>query len=561
MTKLSQAEEEAISKLLDKTEELIRLNKFDEAETFLNEIAKHKPHEINLPLQRGALFAKKGEHDKALEQFLAAYKKLPAHFQCINNIAASYFKLNKYKDAISFYQKALAIQPDADFILAAIGWCLFRQGNLDEAMEYIEKALEISPTLPHAHSGLLLAMIYAESVSPEQLTEKAKRFGKIVAEIFPPRTDFANEKNKNRKLRIGYVSPDFRDHPVPYFLDPLLRNHDRTQFEIYAYSNTPYQNPVMEHMKTHVDHWRDIYDLKEKEVSDIIVNDCIDILVDVTGHTAHNSLTVFAGRAAPVQASWLGYPATTGVQTMDYRITDVNAEPVGMTEHLSTETLWRLPHIFCAYSAHENSPAVIDHPPCEDNGYITFGCFNNFVKVRDSVLKVWSEIISQVPNSKLLLEMEGLDDYKFLKQVQKRLKQQNIPLDRVILMQRKRSNQFLLYNKVDLALDPFPCNGGTTSFDTLWMGVPFITLAGDHFAARMGVTILSNAGLPELIASDTDAYIKMAVDLVKDKERLKKIRHNLREKFAKSPAMDQKAFARDMEEAYRGMWNKYCDSN
>ncbi len=561
MTNLSRAEEDAISKLLDRTEDLIKLNKFDEAEGFLDEIEKHKPHEINIPLQRGALFAKKGEHEKALGQFLIAHKKLPNHFQCINNIAATYFKLNRYKDAISFYNRALEIQPDTDFILAAMGWCLFRQGNLDEAMEYIEKALAISPTLPYAHSGLLLAMVYAESASPEQLTEKAKRFGKIVAEIFPERTKFTNDKNKDRKLRIGYVSPDFRDHPVPYFLDPLLLHHDREKFEVYAYSNTPYENPIMERMKTHVDFWRDIYDLKEKQVSDIIIEDCIDILIDVTGHTAHNSLTVFAGRAAPIQATWLGYPATTGVQTIDYRITDSYAEPIGMTEHLSTETLWRLPNIFCAYSPHANSPAVVDHPPFEDNGYITFGCFNNFVKVRDTVLTAWSEILTQVPSSRLLLEMEGLDDYKFLKQVQKRLKQQNISLDRVVLMQRKRSNQFSLYNKVDLALDPFPCNGGTTSMDTLWMGVPLVTLAGNHFAARMGVTILTNAGLPELIAQNTDQYISIVVELAKDRARLKNIRHNLRDKFANSPAMDQKGFARDIEAAYRGMWEKYCDSN
>ncbi len=561
MTKLSRAEEDAISNLLDRTEELISLKKFDEAERFLNEIEKHKPDEINVPFQRGTIFAAKGDHEEAIEQFMIVHKRLPNQFHSVNNIATSYFKLNKYKDAIDFYHKALAIKPDTDFVLAALGACFFRQGNLDESMEYIKKALKISPRLPYAHSGLLLAMVYAESVTPEQLTHEAKKFGKNVAELFPARAEFANDRNKDRKLRVGYISPDFRDHPVPYFLDPLLCHHDRKNFEVYAYSTTSFDNPIMERMKAHVDVWRDIYGLDEKEATNIILDDKIDLLIDVTGHTAHNSLTVFAGRAAPVQASWLGYPATTGVATMDYRITDFYAEPVGMTEHLSTETLWRLPHIFCAYNPHENSPSVIAHPPFEDNGYITFGSLNNFVKVRDSVLAAWSKILAQVPNSKLLIEIDGLDDYRFLKQVQKRLKQQNISLDRVALEPRKRANQFVLYNKIDIALDPFPCNGGTTSMDTLWMGVPFVTLAGNNFSARMGVTILTNAGLPELIAQNVEEYISMAVDLAKDKERLKKLRHNLRDKFANSPAMDKKGFAQDIETAYRGMWHKYCDSS
>jgi predicted O-linked N-acetylglucosamine transferase (SPINDLY family) len=278
----------------------------------------------------------------------------------------------------------------------------------------------------------------------------------------------------------------------------------------------------------------------------------------MAGHTGYNRLLVFARKPAPIQVTWLGFPATTGMKAMDYRITDAYAEPPGMTENLNVETLWRLPEIFCCYGAHESNPAVIDHPPFEDNGYITFGCFNNFAKVTDPVLETWAKIMSSVPESRLLLEITGLDGPKFRAEVEERLQRQGLPLNRVILEPRKRSNQFVLYNKIDIALDPFPCVGGTTSMDTLWMGVPLVTLAGKHFVSRMGVSILTNAGLPELIAQNTDEYVKLATGLANDRQRLKSLRHNLRDHVVASPLMNQESFARNMETAYREMWRKWC---
>lgn len=553
--------DQAISKLLELTKELISLSKLDEAEKFLTEILRYKPEDLNVAFQRGTLFTQRGEHEKALEQFMQVHKKYPKNFEALYNIAGSYYNLKKYDDGIFYLKKALKIKPNTDFVMTTIAACYLRLGNVDETINYFRQAVKASPEKSRVHSDLLLAMIYAESVSPEQLTEEAKRFGRNIAKMYPEKTDFKNDKNKDRKIRIGYVSPDFRDHAIPYFLEPLLKHHDKEKFEIYAYSHTMIDNPIMERMKLSVDGWRDIRSMSIEESCNFIIEDNIDLLIDVTGHTAFNNLGIFASRAAPVQITWLGFPATTGLQTMDYRITDFYAEPPGMTEHLSTEKLWRLPHIFCVYMAHENSPNVIDHPPFEDNGYITFGCFNNFIKVRDSVIAAWSRILEQVPESKLLLEIDGIDDLKFLNKVQERLRRQKISLNRVIIEPRARSNQFILYNKIDIALDPFPCVGGTTSMDTLWMGVPLVTLAGNHFASRMGVTILSNAGMPELIAQSVDEYVSIAVELAKNRDALKKMRYNLRDRFIKSPAMDQKSFTADMEDAYRGMWHKYCNSS
>ncbi len=553
--------DEAISKLLDRTEELIRLGKSDEAEYFLNELEKHAPHDLNIPFQRGGLHASKGEHEKALEQYFIVHRKLPDFFENINNIATAYYKLRKYDDAVFYYNRALELRPDKDFVLSILAETLFRRGDLKESIETFKRALAVSPDMISTHSNLLLAMLYSENVSPEDVTEEARKFGENIGRLVPEEARPAIEKDENRKIRIGYLSPDFRDHPVPYFLEPLLKNHNRKNFEVYAYSTTLADNPVMDRLKKCVDVWRDARNLDHKAIRKVIVEDKIDILIDTSGHTAYNNLKVFAQRAAPIQVTWLGYPATTGVKTMDYKITDAYVEPAGKSEHLNTEILWRLPHIFCCYQPHENSPDVIDHPPFEDNGHITFGCFNNFVKVRDPVLSAWAKILEKVPNSKLLLEIEGIEEPRALQALEERLKRLGIDRDRVILEPRKRSNQFVLYNKIDIALDPFPATGGTTSMDTLWMGVPFVTLAGGHFGSRMGVSILSNVGLPELIANNVEEYVSIVVGLAMDKKRLKGIRHDLRKKFASSPAMDQKSFARDMEEAYKNMWQKYCTSN
>ena len=558
MTNLSKAEEEAISKLLDRTAELLRLDKLEEAERFLGEVEKYKPGDINIAFQRGIIFVKKDAYEKALKKFMEVHERKPVFFENLNNMATAYYNVGKFDEAITFYREALKIKPDASFVMSALGVCLSRNGQVNEAIQYFRDALEISQEINFVHSDFLLTMVYAESVSPEELTEESKKFGENIAKTHPQKIRLAHDKTKDRKIRVGYISPDFRDHPVPYFLEPLLKNHDRKKFEVYAYSNTVMDNPIMDRMKSCVDVWRDIRRMKDEERYDLIVEDRIDILVDVSGHTANNNLRVFAYKPAPIQVSWMGYPATTGMKVMDYRITDPYAEPPGMTEHLNVEKLWRLPHIFCCYMPHEGSPDVIDHPPFEDNGYITFGCFNNFTKVRDPVLAVWKKILNAVPESRLFLEILSLDLPKVRNSVQERLIKQGLPLDRVIMEPRKSENQFKLYNKIDLALDPFPCNGGTTSFDTLWMGVPFVTLEGKNFVSRMGTTILTNAGLAELIAPNTEEYISIAVDLATNKERLKDIRRNLREKFKDSPAMDQKLFAHDMEEAYLGMWGKYC---
>jgi predicted O-linked N-acetylglucosamine transferase (SPINDLY family) len=286
--------------------------------------------------------------------------------------------------------------------------------------------------------------------------------------------------------------------------------------------------------------------------------DDIDILVDMSGHMAGNRILIFARKPAPIQATWLGFTTTTGVSAIDYRITDSYADPPGMTEHLNTETLWRLPASFCVYQPRAEIAEPIDHPPRDDNGFTTFGCFNNFTKVTDRTLGRWAEILNRVPDARLLLEIIGIDGENFRRETKARLVRLGLPIDRVILEPRKRSNQYVLYNKIDIALDPFPFNGGTTTLDALWMSAPAVTLAGEYFTARMGVTILNNVGLPELIADNEEAYVDVAVGLASDPSRLRAVRSNLRQRMSNSRMMDFAAFAQDMEAAYRGMWQNWC---
>jgi predicted O-linked N-acetylglucosamine transferase (SPINDLY family) len=408
------------------------------------------------------------------------------------------------------------------------------------------------------HNNLIMLLGYSAEVPHQALVDQARQFNDDVAAPVLRRRKFANTPDPERRLRIGYVSADFRTHAVNYFFEPLIRHHRKEHFEFFAYANMHAEDEVTARLKPRFDRWRDICALSDDAAADLIEADGIDILVDMSGHTAGNRLMIFARKPAPVQATWLGFTTTTGVQAIDYRITDACADPPGMTEHLNTETLWRLPAAFCCYQPRAGIAGPIDHPPRDDNGYTTFGCFNNFTKMTDGALKCWAEILARVADARLLLEIVGIDSEPFRRETEARLVRLGLPLDRVVLEPRKPSNQYVLYNRIDIALDPFPFNGGATTMDALWMGVPVITLAGEYFTARMGVTILTNAGLPEMIADDEAAYVALATGLATDPSRLRAVRHGLRQKVKDSRMMDHAALAADMETAYRGMWQAWC---
>jgi len=422
----------------------------------------------------------------------------------------------------------------------------------------LQQMLERDGLAADVYSNLLMYMAYVADLSAARLNQTAGRFGSQLAAPLLRTRPFTNTMDASRRLRVGFVSADFSNHAVNYFFEPLLRRIDRTQFEVFAYSNTQPEDDVTARLKSSFDHWRCIVGVSDDDAADLIEADAIDILVDLSGHTAGNRLLVFARKPAPVQVTWLGFPATTGMSAMDWRITDAIADPPGLTEQYFSEKLYRLPGMFCCYQAPQGDYPVIDHLPADDNGHITFGCFNNFAKVTDEALSLWARILHEVPNSKLLLEIKGIDSPQFKLDTLQRLERLGLPLNRLLLVPRVKANQFVLYNRVDIVLDPFPYNGGTTSIDALWMGVPFIALEGGHFSARLGTTILRNAGLHQLVASSPERYVQLAADLARNPQALRALRLNLRQRVEQSPVMDADGFAGNMQEALRQMWRQFC---
>jgi len=507
----------------------------------------------------GMLLRNQNRHDEAIAHLNRAISINPAYAEAYNNLGLVLRERNRHKEAERALRQAISLNPQLANAHVSLGAVLQDGGQLDEAIECFRNALAVQPRHAVALTNLLLALNYSSRYSAEEIFREHLKFAEIhSAAIAAASTSFANERDPERRIRVGYVSADFRAHSVAYFFEPLLVNHDTARFEIFCYSNHPIEDQVTRRLKAHGGQWRNIAALPDEEAAGLIRQDGIDVLVDLAGHTGGNRLSLFARKPAPVQVTWLGYPNTTGLPTMDYRITDVYAEPEGLTDHLYTEKLYRLPEVFCGYLPKEGSPEPAGDAPAFHNGYVTFGSFNNFNKVSPPVVELWAKILNTLPAAKLLLEAPGLGAPECRQTGVERCKKFGIGERRLELLERSPSNQYWLYHRADICLDPFPCNGGTTSCDALWMGTPLVTLAGKTFVSRMGVSLLSNVGLSELIAQTPEEYLAIATKLATDLDYLREIRHGLRERVAKSPLLDMPGFTRRMEAAYREMWRKWC---
>jgi protein O-GlcNAc transferase len=505
----------------------------------------------------GAIHLDQRKIPEAIGRLSEALRLDPQLAEASNNLGNAVTDTGDVEQAQRLYRQALDIKPDYAEAMSNLAGNLKSQGRNAEAIEYYRAAVALVPHLVSAHNNLIMILGYTD-VPHQAVVDQARLFDSEIAVPLLRHRRFGNAVDPGRRLRIGYVSGDFRSHAVNYFFEPLLMHHDASAVELFAYSTTLEEDAVTARLKPRFDHWRNIRHLSDDAAADLIEADGIDILIDMSGHMAANRLLVFARKPAPIQATWLGFTTTTGLSAIDYRITDPYTDPVGMTEHFNIEALWRLPATFCCYQPRTDIPAPIDHPPSDDNGFVTFGCFNNFAKISDRTLRRWAEILMGVPNSRLLLEIIGIDGPTFRSETLARLESLGLPLDRVILEPRKRANQYVLYDRVDIALDPFPFNGGTTSLDALWMGVPVIALAGEYFTGRMGVSILNNIGLSELVAKDETDYVARATRLAADVSKRRSLRTSLRPTMAASPMMDFPRFARDIEAAYRAMWHVWC---
>ena len=352
-------------------------------------------------------------------------------------------------------------------------------------------------------------------------------------------------------VKIGYVSGDFRRHSVSHFLLPVFRHHDRTAFEIHGYSNNALTDDVTERLTALADGWRLIFGLDDEAAARMIAEDGIDILVDLSGHTAHNRLSLFARQPAPVQVTWLGYPGSTGLKAIGYRLVDAITDPPGEADAHYSERLVRLDHGFLCYAPLDQAPAPVPRP----EGPIRFGSFNNPAKLSPATLDLWVKVLEAVDGSELLLKGRPFADPKVRQALLTRFGKRGIASDRIVLLEHIAAPEQHLaaYGEMDIALDPFPYNGTTTTCEALWMGVPVVTLLGDRHSARVGASLLTQVGLDSLIAHTPQDYIRLAADLAADYRRRAGLRGKLRAMMQNSPLCDGPGFTRRLENAYRGM--------
>ena len=496
---------------------------------------------------RGNTLAALGRGPEALASYDRALALEPTSVDALNNRGIALQQARRYADARASYDRALAVRPDDADTLNNLGNLYLEQGRIAAAVEAYSQAARQRPDLPVPASNLLMALNYTKDRTPAEMLAAHRDWAGRFA--VPPATPFG--PRRPGRLRVGYVSSDLRTHSVAYFLEPLLAHHDRDRVEIFCYSNTRQGDETTERLRALSDHWIPIAPLDDRAAAARIRADGIDLLVDLGGHTGHSRLAVFAHRAAPAQVSWLGYPNTTGLATMDYRLTDAIADPPGQTDAFHSERLVRLARGFLCYRPPAGGPALAP-PPCREQGVVTFGSFNHPAKLSDETVRLWADLLARVPRSRLLLKYRIFEDAATRQFHQGRFAAAGLASDRLELVGHidAAHGHLAAYGRVDIALDPFPYNGTTTSCEALWMGVPVVTLAGTRHAGRVGASLLHRVGLDEFVADDAASYVAVAAALATDPDRLALLRSGMRERLAASPLLDGAGFARSVETAF-----------
>jgi predicted O-linked N-acetylglucosamine transferase (SPINDLY family) len=532
------------------------LGKIEDALSAYEHAFRLRPNFVEAFNNRGNALKMQGRLDEAVGNYRMAVRLKPDAPEPYNNLGATLKEQGKTDEAIVCYQHALRLKPDYGDAHNGLGTCLQDQGRLTEAIAAFRTSLALEPDSPQFHDNLVFTLQYHPDYDAAALYQEARRWNERHAvPLSRLSLPHANSADPARRLRVGYVSPDFRHHTVAHLMMSFLPNHDRRQVEIFCYAEVAHPDDMTARLRGHADAWRSTVGLSDDEVAAAVRQDRIDILVDLALHTRHNRLLVFARRPAPVQVTWLGYPGTTGLAAIDYRLTDPYLDPPGADESCYAEQTIRLPDTFWCLGPLDDEPPVNDLPALSGGG-ITFGCLNNFSKVNDGVLHLWAKVLRAVPASRLLLlAPEGEARNRILAA----LGEQGVAASAVEFAGRLPRQDYLqLYHRIDLGLDPLPYNGHTTSLDAFWMGVPTITLIGRTVVGRAGWSQLCNLGLPELAARTPDEFVALALQLAGDLSRLQHLRATLRPRMRASPLMDGKRCAENLEHLYRQMWQKWC---
>jgi predicted O-linked N-acetylglucosamine transferase (SPINDLY family) len=533
--------------------------RFSEAVTALSRALKLEPRrpEIIRALARAEVNC--GRPKEAARWYRQYLQSKPGDPEVLGNLGACYFHSGELEEAGKCYRQALTLRNEAAW-LDGLGATLCRQGKLGEAIDAHRAAVRLQPDNPRYRSNLLLTLHYLPDASPAAILQEHRQWGQVHRGGSLEAGNYVNTAEPGRRIRVGYVSPDFRTHSVSYYFEPLLRHHSSDSVETFCYACSPREDETTTRLQDAAHHWRDISMLDDRQAIERIRADGIDILVDLAGHTAGNRLMLFMAKPAPVQITWLGYPATTGLAEIDYRMTDQVADPEGNDSSCS-EQLLRLPGCFLCYEPYAGSPPVAPSPVFE-NGYVTFGSFNNLAKINEDVIALWSALLQSVPESRLLVKNPSLSDTATVDRYKARFAQHSINPERVELLGLAPDTEAHLdtYRLIDIALDTFPYNGTTTTCEALYMGVPVVTLAGQAHAGRVGASLLSALGLEEMVTASHDEYLAMARQLAENPAGLTELRDSLRSRMIHSQLCDGQAFAHKLEQAYRGVWCKWCAS-
>ena len=466
---------------------------------------------------------------------------------------------NQFVLALETYERLKALHPDYEYIDAMIADALALLGRGAEAAEAFDRALERAPDNARIQSDRLFILNYFGLLSRAELFEEHRKWGAaheaILREQWRPHPQ---SRDPERKLRVGYVSPDLRRHAVAFFIEGVLRHHDHASFEIHAIDVSPFpEDEVTRRLRGFCDHWHRVGDRTDEELAEFIRDRAIDVLVDLSGHTAHNRLLVFARRPAPVQVTWFGYMNTTGLTAIDYRLTDAWLDPPDHSDAFYTESLVRIPAAAC-FQPDRDSPPV-GALPAQRNGYVTLASLNQWTKVTETTKDLWCRILRDVPTARLVVVARGGDDPAVQASIAREFASRGVPATRLRISGFRPLGAFLsLLTEIDFALDPFPYGGGTTTLHCAWMGVPMVTLQSDSELGRSTPGILNVLGLGALVASDVDAYHRIAVDLAADPDRLAEYRRELRPRFERSPMVDAVPLTRSVEAAFRSMWRDNC---
>ena len=558
-----------------------RLDKVEEAVQYYNRAIELGYNAADVFINLGRMLALQGKFTEAESQYKRAIAVDSASVEALSNLALLYedmqdfdnaleciesacrfddnderlaynhakilVSLRQYSDAEAIYKKILEKNPDFSEAAVNLGNLYLLAGKANEAQGLYEHACASRPDFHDACSNMLMSLNYTNNHSNEEIRDK--------------HFSWARKKEKNIKrlearshidqdmgaLKVGYVSPDFRNHSVAYFFEGILKNSDNLKIVNYCYSDVKNKDDVTQRLENYSDHWRDVSNLDNKSLAQLIQRDAIDILIDLCGHVSGNRLPAFALKPAPVQITYLGYPNTTGLNAMDFRIIDKSTDPEGAEVMMSEVPLYIAP-CFLNYTPYQDSPDVAELPALR-NGFITFGSFNNLAKMTDEVVDTWSKILSEVPGSRLCIKARQYADATIKQDHIKRFNNAGIKESRLdfITYSNTTAEHLAMYNNIDIALDTFPYNGTTTTFEAMWMGVPVVCISGTRHASRVGASIMKVLELDDLVAENQENYVKIAHNLAQDTKMLAEIRGDLRMRMLHSPLLDSETFTRKFE--------------